>query len=70
MFDSVLNTPLTYFHIFKPNQEAYGILPPNINTAQKNKNSIKDFFSKCDQIRSLLRKSSIENFIFCAVQNI
>ena len=36
--------------------------------------SIKDFFSKCDQIRSelrirsrLLNKSLIENFIFCAV---
>ena len=36
--------------------------------------SIKDFFSKCDQIRSflriwshLLKKSLRENFIFCAV---
>ena len=45
------------------------------NTAQKMKFSIKYFFSKCDQIRSflpiwshLLRKSLIENFIFCAVQ--
>ena len=35
--------------------------------------SIKDFFSKCDQIRSflwirshLLKKSVMENFIFCA----
>ena len=44
------------------------------NTAQKMKFSIKDFFSKCDQIRSLLRiwshllkKSFVENFIFCAV---
>ena len=34
----------------------------------------KDFFSKCDQIRSfqriwshLLKKSLLENFIFCAV---
>ena len=40
-------------------------------TAQKMKFSIKDFFSKCDQIRSLLRirshlmkKSLMENFIF------
>ena len=39
-------------------------------TAQKLKFSIKDFFSKCDQIRSflriwsyLLRKSLMENFI-------
>ena len=38
------------------------------------KHSIKDFFSKFDQIRrkpriwsDLLKKSSIENFIFCAV---
>ena len=36
--------------------------------------SIKDFFSKCDQIRRklriwshLLKNSSMENFIFCAV---
>ena len=31
--------------------------------------SIKDFFSKCDQIRRYLRKkkSLMENFIFCAV---
>ena len=35
---------------------------------------IKDFFSKCDQIRSflqiwsyLLKKSLMENFIFCVV---
>ena len=44
------------------------------NTAQKMKFSIKDFFSKCDQVRSFRRiwshlpkKSLIENFIFCAV---
>ena len=43
-------------------------------TAQKMKFSIEDFFSKCDQIHSLLwiwshllKKSLIENFIFCAV---
>ena len=42
----------------------------------KIKFSIKDLFSKCDQIRSflriwshLLKKSLIENFIFCAVSN-
>ena len=29
--------------------------------------SMKDFLSKCDQIRSLLWKSLMENFIFCAV---
>ena len=42
--------------------------------AQKMKFFMKDFFSKCDQIRSylqiwshLLKKSLMENFIFCAV---
>ena len=41
-------------------------------TAQKMKFSIYDFFSKCDQISSflwisshLLKKSLMENFIFC-----
>ena len=44
------------------------------NTAQKMKFSIKDFFSRYDQIRRklriwshLLKKSLMENFIFCAV---
>ena len=39
--------------------------------------SINDFYSKCDQIRSslriwshLLKKSLMENFIFCAVMNV
>ena len=43
-------------------------------TAQKMNFPIKDFFSKCDQIRSslriwshLLKKSLTENFIFYAV---
>ena len=37
-------------------------------TAQKMKFSIKDFFSKCDQIRrKLLKKAGMENLIFCAV---
>ena len=42
--------------------------------AQNLKFSVKDFFSKCDQVRSflgiwshLLKKSLMENFIFCAV---
>ena len=45
-----------------------------INTALKMKFSIKDFFSKCDQIRSILRiwshllnKFLMENFIFHGV---
>ena len=44
------------------------------STAQKMKFSIKDFFSKCNQTRRklriwshLLKKSLMENFIFCAV---
>ena len=43
-------------------------------TAQTMNLSIKDFFSKCDQIRMklqiwshLLKKSLMENFIFCAM---
>ena len=42
-----------------------------LNTGQKLKFSIKDFFGKCDQIRNflrlwlyLLKESLIENFIF------
>ena len=45
-----------------------------LHTAQNLKFSIRDFFSKCDQIRSLLRisshllkKSLMESFIFCTV---
>ena len=45
----------------------------NLTTAQKMKFSIQDFFSKCDQIRGklriwshLLKKSLMEDFIFCA----
>ena len=47
------------------------ILVVKLNTAQKMKFSIKDFFSKCDQIRRklriwshLLKKSLMENSIF------
>ena len=45
-----------------------------ICTAQTMRFSVKDFFSKCDEIRRklwicshLLKKSLMENFIFCAV---
>ena len=48
-----------------------------ILTAQKMKFSSKDIFNKCDQIRSflwrlshLLKKSLMENFIFCALSRI
>ena len=54
------------------------LIPDNIknvsSTAQKMKFSIKDFFSKCDQIRRklriwshILKKSLMENLIFCVV---
>ena len=50
------------------------ILTMGIFNAQNMKFSIKDFFNKCDQTRSFLRiwshfvkKSLMENFIFCAV---
>ena len=33
-------------------------------TTQQIKFFIKDFFSKCDQIRSFLKKSLMENFFF------
>ena len=49
-------------------------LTSKLCTVQKVKFSITDFFSKCDQIRRklriwshLLKKSVMENFIFCAV---
>ena len=52
------------------------LAPPHPWAAPKKPilNRVKDFFSKCDQIRSflqimsyLLKKSLMENFIFCAV---
>ena len=61
----------------KVSSESQQNLNPNkklTTTVQKIKFSIKDFFNKCDQIRSflliwshLLKKSLMENFIFCAV---
>ena len=46
-----------------------------LDTSQKMNFSIKDFFSKCDQIRrkleiwsNLWKKSLMENRIFCAVR--
>ena len=52
----------------------YSIIAHLFDTALKMKFSIKDFFSKSDQIRRklriwshLLKKSLMENFVFCAV---
>ena len=57
--------------------EIYSRLLYNAITAQKMKFSIKDFFNKCEQIRKkpriwshVLKKSLIENFIFCMVNNL
>ena len=58
-----------YFSVFNQGQK---ILPHQNKTQRKKmKFSIKDFFSKCDQIRiwsHLLKKSLIKNFIFCVVK--
>ena len=75
---SLINEVSQFF--LKPNKQDGGInkkglIMKNVqNTVQKMKFSIKDFFSKCDQIRSflriwshLLKKSLMENFFFCAV---
>ena len=72
-----LNTPLELMHFsckhsLITNEYAKNMLK---SIAQKMKFPIKDFFSRCDQIRSklwiwshLLKKSLMENFIFCAVK--
>ena len=66
---------LTIFFISKPRQDYTEALTGSEKaTVQKMKFSIKDFFSKCDQIRRklriwshLLKKFLMENFVFCAV---
>ena len=66
-----------YFENLRLNDNSISSLFQNnkTGTAQKMKFSIKDFFSKCDQIRSFLRiwsyllqKSLMEDFIFCAMR--
>ena len=69
-FENVLNdATINYTQTFQILAEISGTC-----TAQKMTFSIKDFFSKCDQIRNFLRiwshlmvKSLMENFIFYAV---
>ena len=46
----------------------FSVLLDNLDTAQKMKFSIKDFFSKCDP--HLLKKPLMEDFIFLAVWNV
>ena len=55
-------------------RSSFVVYGKRIATAQKMRFSIKDFFSKCDKIRCILqiwshslKKSVMENFIFCAV---
>ena len=41
----------------------------NPNNAQKMKFSIKDFFSKCDQIRRKVMKKTMKTFVFLLLEN-
>ena len=68
-FSKLSRDEVSYYHL-----QNYEYLQSLLikKTAQKTKLSIKDFFSKCDQIRRklriwshLLKKSLMENFIFC-----
>ena len=59
---------------FSPMQYKWTLFKSSTVTPQRMKFSINDFFSKCDQIRrkrqiwsDLLKKSLMENFIFCVV---
>ena len=68
IFGRVLNIFLTFF------ESKFLVSNSTCGAAQKKKFSIKDFFNKFDQMRRLLRiwshllkKSLMENFIFCAV---
>ena len=70
---AITNHPLPLGHSWEVKNNVY--VPIMTDTAQKMKFSIKDFFSKFDQIRRklriwshLLNKSWMENFIFCAVR--
>ena len=51
-------------YIYQLNISEGKITKTKLVLAQKMKLSMKNFFSKCDQIR---KKSLMENFIFCAV---
>ena len=69
---SRLNNEILYIIVPLPRNETWAAVVKN--TAQKMTFSIKDFFSKWDQIiqklrlwSHLLKKSLMENFIICAV---
>ena len=68
-------TPLKVEFHAGHSKERDHVLSVNNQCYKKMKFSIKDFFGKCDQTRSfsriwqqLLKKSLIENFIFCVAQ--
>ena len=63
--------------VYLPWIETFQFRGKSFHTAQKMRFSIKDFFSKCEEIRRklriwshLLKKSLIENLIFCAVYRV
>ena len=69
--DDAEETSMIRIHIAESSTRAKTRFNMFLNNAQKMKFSIKDLFSKCDQICSflriwsdLLKKSLIENFIF------
>ena len=69
-----LITTAGYFLLLLVTSFYFWLLLVTSDTAQRMKFSIKDFFSKCDQIdrklqiwSHLLKKSLMENFIFGAV---
>ena len=68
--------PLNFFKKSYFLEKSFAICFPALLTVQKMKFSIKDFFSKYDQIRRklriwshLLKKLLMENFIFCEIVN-
>ena len=69
-----INSMLAQVYI-KPGKSGQNLVATMLETLHKKMFSTKDFFSKCDQIRSflliwshLLNKSVIENFIFLCSQ--
>ena len=61
---SLLGLLPSSIYIYQLNISEGKITKTKLVLAQKMKLSMKNFFSKCDQIR---KKSLMENFIFCAV---
>ena len=71
----VTTTWLHFLHVFYQSKRTE-VHKVKTNTVQKMKPSIKDFFSKCDQIHKklqiwsdLLKNSLMENFIFLCSEN-